>query len=110
MITVTESAAAQIRRMMIEQKLDPAGVGVRVAVKPSGCSGFSYTLDFQPQAAQGDEILDQHGIRIFLDPGSTPYLKDVQIDWAGGLLGAGFKFTNPQAVKTCGCGESFSVS
>ncbi len=110
MITLTESAAAQIRRMMVDQKLDPAGVGVRVAVKPSGCSGYSYTLDFQPQAAHGDEILDQHGIRIFLDPGSAPYLKGVQIDWAGGLLGAGFKFTNPQAAKTCGCGESFSLS
>lgn len=110
MITLSESAAAQVRRMMADQQLDPESTGLRVAVKPSGCSGFSYTLDFQPEASEGDAVLQQHGIRIFLDSGSTPYLNGVQIDWAGGLLGAGFKFTNPQAVKTCGCGESFNVS
>ncbi|MCI0546639.1 MAG: iron-sulfur cluster assembly accessory protein [Candidatus Rokubacteria bacterium] len=110
MITLSETAAEQIRKMMSEQKLDPAGTGVRVGVKPSGCSGFSYTLDFQPQPAEGDQVLTLHGLRIFLDSGSAPYLQGVLIDWAGGLLGAGFRFSNPQATKTCGCGESFSVS
>jgi len=98
MTTLTESAAAQIRRMMKDQQ------------KPSGCSGFSYTIDFDGESADGDSVLEQHGIRLFIDAKSAPYLQDVQVDWAGGLLGSGFKFTNPQATKTCGCGESFSVN
>lgn len=110
MITLTESAAKQIRKMMHEQKKDPAAVGVRLGVKPSGCSGFSYTIDFDEKSQEGDTVLSQHGIRVMIDSKSQPYLQDIQIDWAGGLLGSGFKFTNPQATKTCGCGESFSVS
>jgi iron-sulfur cluster assembly protein len=110
MTTLTESAAAQIRRMMKDQQKDPASVGVRLGVKPSGCSGFSYTIDFDGESADGDSVLEQHGIRLIIDAKSAPYLQDVQVDWAGGLLGSGFKFTNPQATKTCGCGESFSVN
>lgn len=110
MITLTESAAGQIRKMMAEQKLDPSAVGVRVGVKPSGCSGFSYTIDFDKGSKDGDDVSEQHGIRLVVDAGSAPYLKDVTIEWAGGLLGSGFKFTNPQATKTCGCGESFSIN
>ena len=110
MIQLTESAAAQIRKMMAEQHKDPVAVGVRIGVKPSGCSGFSYTIDFDDASVEGDQVLEQHGIRVKVDPGSAPYLEGVSVDWAGGLLGSGFKFVNPKAVKTCGCGESFSVS
>ncbi|HXI02746.1 MAG TPA: iron-sulfur cluster assembly accessory protein [Candidatus Saccharimonadales bacterium] len=110
MITLTESAAGQIRRMMAEQKLDPSATGVRVGVKPSGCSGFAYTIDFDKGSKDGDDVSEQHGIRLFVDAGSAPYLQGVTIEWAGGLLGSGFKFTNPQATKTCGCGESFNIN
>jgi iron-sulfur cluster assembly protein len=110
MISLTDSAAAQIRKMMSEQKLDSAEVGIRVGVKPSGCSGFSYTIDFEREGSEADQVFEQHGIRLYLSTDSAPYLQGTQIDWQGGLLGTGFKFTNPQSTKTCGCGESFSVA
>jgi iron-sulfur cluster assembly protein len=109
MIEVTEGAATQIRRMMSEQKLDPAAVGVRVGVKASGCSGMSYTIDFETEARADDAVSEQHGLKIFMDSQSAPYLDGTRIDWNGGLLGSGFKFHNPQATRSCGCGESFSV-
>lgn len=109
MIDVTEKAAEQIRRMMKEQSLDTATVGVRVGVKPAGCSGLTYAIDFEHQGREGDQILSFHGLRFYVDASSAPYLEEVRIDWNGGLLGSGFKFSNPNATRTCGCGESFSV-
>jgi iron-sulfur cluster assembly protein len=109
MISVTEEAAKQVRRMMDEQKLDSATHGIRIGVVPSGCSGMSYKLDFESGSKDDDQIVEAHGIKVYLDPKSAPYLENVQVDWNGGLLGAGFKFNNPQAQRTCGCGESFSV-
>ncbi len=109
MLAITDKAAVQIRRMMSDQKLTPEMIGVRVGVKPSGCSGLSYTLDFDDSVKEGDQVVESHGIRIYLDPGAAPYLEGTQIDWKDGLLGSGFQFINPQARRTCGCGESFSV-
>jgi iron-sulfur cluster assembly protein len=109
MISLTQEAANQIRRMMADQSLDPSETGVRVAVAPSGCSGLSYQLDFAKAAKEGDQILEMQGLKVFLDAGSATYLQGTEIDWKGGLLGAGFQFRNPQAQRTCGCGESFNV-
>jgi iron-sulfur cluster assembly protein len=109
MINMTERAAAQVRRMMAESRLDERSTGIRVGVKPAGCSGMAYTLDFETQARDGDQVLEQHGIKIYLDPASAPYLEGTSVDWKGGLLESGFRFVNPQAARTCGCGESFSV-
>jgi len=109
MIALTENAATQIRRMMNEQKLSPSDSGVRFGVKPAGCSGLSYTMDFDTLAKEGDQVATQHGIRIIIDAGAAPYLEGTEIDWKGGLLGAGFQFRNPNATRSCGCGESFSV-
>lgn len=108
MIALTEKAAVQIRRMMADQKLSPGATGVRVGVKPSGCSGLAYSIDFETTARDGDDVSEQHGLRVYLDAESAPYLEGTTVDWNGGLLGAGFRFSNPQAKKTCGCGESFS--
>ena len=109
MIALTQNAAAQILRMMSEQKLSPAESGVRFGVKPAGCSGLSYTMDFDAAPKDGDQVATQHGIRIVVDAAAAPYLEGTEIDWKGGLLGAGFQFRNPNATRSCGCGESFSV-
>ncbi len=109
MISLTQEAATQIRKMMADQNLRPEECGVRVAVKSSGCSGLSYELEFQRSAREGDRIFEQHGLKLYVGRSSAPYLQGTTIDWKGGLLGAGFQFRNPQAQRTCGCGESFSV-
>lgn len=95
--------------MMSEQNLDPATHGLRVGVVPSGCSGMSYKLDFERAAREGDQVFELHGLKVYLDAQAAAYLEGTTIGWNGGLLGAGFKFDNPRAQRTCGCGESFSV-
>jgi iron-sulfur cluster assembly protein len=109
MIALTERAAEQIRRMLKDQKLTPEESGIRIGVKPAGCSGLTYTLDFESEARDGDQIATFHGVKVFVDAGAAPYLEGTEVDWKGGLLGAGFQFRNPNATKSCGCGESFSV-
>jgi len=109
MLSLTAEAAVQVRRMMSEQNLDPASHGLRVAVTPSGCSGMSYNLDFESSAREGDQVFELQGLKVYLDSSSAPFLEGTEIDWNGGLLGAGFRFNNPRAQRTCGCGESFSV-
>ena len=109
MIILSEKAAAQVLRMMSDQKLSPETTGLKVGVKPAGCSGLTYTLDFVQEPASGDLVESQHGVRVVLDAASADYLDGTRIDWKDGLLNAGFRFTNPQASRTCGCGESFSV-
>jgi len=109
MLSLTEEAARQVLRMMSEQNLDPATHGLRVGVEPSGCSGMSYKLDFESASREGDQVFEHHGVKVYLDAQAAAYLDGTTIDWNGGLLGAGFKFDNPRAQRTCGCGESFSV-
>ncbi len=107
-IQVTEAARAEIRRLMEQEGL-PAEAGVRVAVKGGGCSGFTYSLNFDPKPASGDEVLDFDGVRLFVDPKSLLYLRGTTLDYSSGLQGKGFQFQNPNATGTCGCGESFAV-
>lgn len=92
---------------MRDQGLEQAAL--RVGVKPSGCSGLEYVLDVAGQPGPGDEVFEVEGLRLVIDAQSVPYLQDIRLDWGDGLLGSGFKFTNPNASKTCGCGKSFSV-
>ncbi len=108
MVEITERAAAQIRRMMGEQGL--SGAALRLGVKPSGCSGFEYVMEFSREPRAGDESCLVSGLEVLVDAASAPYLKGIVLDWGGeGLLGTGFKFSNPNADKTCGCGKSFAV-
>ena len=107
MIEITERALGQIRKMMAQQGRE--GSSLRVGVKPAGCSGLEYIMDFVPDASAGDTIQLVDGLRVVMDPGSTDYLSGIRLDWGDGLLGSGFKFSNPNASKTCGCGKSFSV-
>jgi iron-sulfur cluster assembly protein len=108
MITLTERAASEVRRIVAEQKL-PDATALRVGVKGGGCSGFSYTLGFDDQLSETDQVYEVDGVRVVCDPKSFLYLNGTQIDFEDNLMGRGFKFGNPNAAKSCGCGESFSV-
>lgn len=108
MILITERAKAEIQRIVSEQKLG-AGTALRVGVKGGGCSGFSYTLGFDDQISEVDQVDEYDGVRVVCDPKSFLYLNGTQIDFEDNLMGRGFKFGNPNAAKSCGCGESFSV-
>ena len=108
MIGITERAAKEIKRILTDQKL-PDGTGLRVGVKGGGCSGFSYTLGFDDHVGEVDQVTEVDGVRVICDPKSFLYLSGTEIDFEDNLMGRGFKFGNPNASKTCGCGESFSV-
>src|SRR6266540_2155016 len=84
------------------------GYGIRVGVMGGGCAGFQYSMDFEKEAKDGDVTFDLEGVKVFVDPMSSMYLQGVTIDYVVGLQGAGFKFNNPNARTTCGCGSSFS--
>jgi iron-sulfur cluster assembly protein len=108
MIAITPRAVHEIKRILSEQSLPPA-TALRVGVKGGGCSGFSYTLGFDDHLAPTDQVTEFEGVKVVCDPKSFLYLNGTQIDFEDNLMGRGFKFGNPNASKTCGCGESFSV-
>lgn len=93
---------------MIAAREQPTA-GLRVGVRGGGCSGFSYFLEFTEQPGKSDRELESHGIKIYVDSKSFLYLSGTQVDYVDSLTGAGFKFVNPNARRTCGCGESFTV-
>jgi len=107
MIGVTERAAARIKEIILE-KNEP-GLLLRVGVKGGGCSGFSYAVDFTTEKKPNDKVFQEHGVTILCDPKSYLYLINTRLDYSEGLLDGGFKFENPNAKKSCSCGESFSV-
>lgn len=107
-IGVTDRAVQELRRIIDEQNM-PEGTALRVGVKGGGCSGFSYTLGFDDQVKPTDQINEDHEVRVVCDPKSFLYLNGTVVDFEDNLMGRGFKFTNPNASKSCGCGESFSV-
>lgn len=117
MITITNKATEKIRQLQAEDELEALmqgkGVGggapLRVAVRPGGCSGFSYDLYFDFKGIQdGDQTEEFDGVTVVVDPESALKLEGAILDYSESLQGAGFKFTNPSASRTCGCGESFS--
>jgi iron-sulfur cluster assembly accessory protein len=106
LVSLTAKAVEMVKQAMAQENL--AGHGIRVGVVGGGCSGFQYSMDFENQARDGDLVLEQDGFKVFVDPMSSMYLQGVTIDYVQGLQGAGFKFNNPSARNTCGCGASFS--
>jgi iron-sulfur cluster assembly protein/iron-sulfur cluster insertion protein len=105
-ITVTESAASKVKSL-IEAEGDDA-LALRVAVRPGGCSGFSYEMFFDSDIATDDIATDVSGVRVVVDPASADLLKGAILDFKDGLQGAGFAIENPNATRSCGCGQSFS--
>ena len=107
MIEVTDTAKKQALHLMKESGDD--GSFIRVGVQGGGCSGLMYDLDFDNQEKEDDKSFEDNGVRIVVDKKSFLYLAGTVLDFSGGLNGKGFVFTNPNADRTCGCGESFSI-
>jgi iron-sulfur cluster assembly protein len=108
MITVSENAKQKAINLMREDN-KPEGSFIRVGVEGGGCSGLSYKLEFDNQMKEGDQVFEDNGIKIVVDKKSFLYLVGTELDYSGGLNGKGFVFNNPNASRTCGCGESFAV-
>ncbi len=107
MITITEKAAAKVHEIAKAEALE--GQGLRLRVIGGGCAGFTYDLYFEDKITDEDEQYECNGVKLFVDPHSHLYLEQTEIDYVEGAHGAGFKFNNPTAKGSCGCGSSFSV-
>jgi len=108
LISMTESAAIQIRKII--NKEQSVANGIRVSVRGGGCSGLTYNLDLENEKKEGDRIFDgPSNIKLYVDKKSYLFLIGTILDWSDGLNGKGFEFSNPNATGTCGCGESFAV-
>ena len=108
MISLTDRARKEIRRILEEKHTDGATMGLRVGVKGGGCSGLSYVLEFDA-AKEKDHVLEDAGVRVLCDPKSYLYLNGMTLDFEDGLMARGFKFLNPNERDRCGCGESFRI-
>lgn len=107
-VTLTSKAVEMVKITRDQEGIEPTH-GLRIAVRGGGCSGFEYALDFENEARDNDWIYEQDGLTIYVDSVSARYLEGTSIDYVLGMAGAGFKFNNPQARGTCGCGSSFAV-
>lgn len=105
-ITMTEKAAKEVHTIRTENDI-PENYHLRIGVKGGGCSGLTYSLGFDGEVRDTDEILEIKGVRLVIDSKSLFYLGGTEVDYSDGLQGRGFVFNNPNAVRTCGCGSSF---
>jgi len=107
MITLTDSAIERVREMVA--KCDDA-IGLRIGVTESGCSGYSYALDFAQTVAEDDTVIEQADVKVIVDKTSMPILDGIELDYVKQGLNQSFKFNNPNVISSCGCGESFSTT
>lgn len=107
-IEITEKAVNEVNRIKKENNI-PDTHGLRVEVKGGGCSGLTYQLGFDAEPNDGDTVIEKGGLKLYIDGKSLFYLSGTVLDFSDGLNGRGFVFNNPNAKKTCGCGESFGV-
>ncbi|MDH3608686.1 MAG: iron-sulfur cluster assembly protein IscA [Gammaproteobacteria bacterium] len=105
-ISLTDSAATHVKNYLEKRG---KGVGVRLGVKTTGCSGMAYTIEFADQVEEEDQIFEDKGVKVIVNPKSMVYLSGTELDFTREGLNEGFKFTNPNEKDRCGCGESFSV-
>ena len=105
-ITLTESAADRVKTFLEKRG---KGIGLRLGIKTSGCSGLSFMLEFVDTLNEDDQVFEQHGVKVIVDTKSLVYLDGTQLDFVKEGLNEGFKFTNPNVKDECGCGESFNV-
>ena len=106
-LMLTDVAVEKVKEVLIRDGVKDGGL--RIAIVGGGCSGFQYNLSLDESAREDDTIIEQGGVKLFLDPISQQYVYGTVIDYVNGLHGAGFKFVNPNANRTCGCGSSFSA-
>ncbi len=106
MITLTDSASSKVKQLLEAEGNEQ--LALRVAVRPGGCSGFSYEMFFDTDIAADDTVADAGGVKVVVDSSSAPFLKGASLDYKDGLQGAGFAINNPNATRSCGCGQSFS--
>ena len=106
MISVTEKAADHIKSQLLQRG---KGIGIRLGVKTTGCSGLAYVIEFADNENDDDNVFEDKGIKLIINPKSYVYLKGTQVDFAKEGINEGFKFINPNVKDTCGCGESFNV-
>ncbi|WP_372371575.1 iron-sulfur cluster insertion protein ErpA [Candidatus Uabimicrobium sp. HlEnr_7] len=107
-IQITEASAKQIQKIREDDSISDNKF-LRVSVVGGGCSGFSYDLSFDDTKREDDIIVSEHGAQLYVDAKSALYLSGTTLDYSSGLNGKGFEFTNPNAVRTCGCGSSFAI-
>jgi iron-sulfur cluster assembly protein len=105
-ITLSERAAQRVQKFLDQRG---KGIGLRLGVRTSGCSGMAYTLEFVDEAASDDLAFESYGVRVIIDPKSLTFLDGTELDFVREGLNEGFKFNNPNVKNTCGCGESFNV-
>ncbi len=106
-VILTENAINEVKRIMASNNIQAAGL--RIGITGGGCAGFTYTLNFDNEVRSDDQTYEVGGITVIIDTKSTLYLTGTTIDYTTGLSGGGFKFTNPQAKGSCGCGSSFTA-
>jgi iron-sulfur cluster assembly protein len=109
MITISEKAIEHLLTLMTSEQLTPETHNLRVGVKGGGCSGLSYEMDFDDVITDMDEVIDLGPLKVVIDKKSVLYLYGTQLEYSDGLNGKGFHWVNPNASRTCGCGESFSL-
>jgi iron-sulfur cluster assembly protein len=106
MITLTPVAIAKVKAILSERKEE---AGLRIAVLGGGCSGFQYQMTLEKESSEGDKVIDMEGLKVFVDTRSLLYLDGTEVDYVDGENGSGFRFENPNAKASCGCGESFEA-
>jgi len=105
-ITLTDAAADRVKAFLQQRG---KGLGLRLGVRTSGCSGMAYVLEFADELNEGDMVFEDHGVKVIVDPKSMAYIDGTELDFAKEGLNEGFKFNNPNVKDECGCGESFNV-
>ncbi|MDJ0950257.1 MAG: iron-sulfur cluster assembly accessory protein [Alphaproteobacteria bacterium] len=107
MIQLTDAAAARVKALLAES--DPPAQGLRISVSPRGCSGMSYSMEYAAEKGPHDEVIEQKGVTVFVDPLATMFILGTELDYVEDKLQSGFVFNNPNEKGRCGCGESFHV-
>jgi iron-sulfur cluster assembly protein len=105
-VVLTVSAAKQIQKQLDKRG---KGIGLRLAVKEAGCTGFAYVIDYADELGEEDSVYEEHGVKVIVNQADLPYLNGIELDYAKEGINEAFKFHNPNIKDTCGCGESFSV-
>ncbi len=106
-VSITESAARQIKKQLEKRG---TGVGLKLGVRKSGCSGYAYTLDYSEKVAEDDAVFEDFGVKVIVQKDDLPFLDGIQLDYRREGINEAFRFDNPNVTGSCGCGESFSVS